>query len=183
MPAAIRKTTFDLFFEEREALIFKFNKGDISKKEYIEEHYYFIKRLNLKPFSRIDSFEKGIYNCQYYNAVAKYNRLRANDRKLAEKHPELMKEINDDVKKAYREKDMSIRRLLRFLEYKNMEAYYIKAKSEYLDNKLFEIVLYDHDGLVFHSTSRGLREELEREEVFSDVRKKSRIDEYVNKKY
>ena len=183
MPIQVRKTTFDQFFEERDALIYQFSKGDISKKEFIEEHYYFIMRLKLKPFKIIDSFEKGIYNYQYYNAIAKYNRLRAKDKKLAEKHPELVKGILDEVKAAYRNKDDSVIRLLRFLKYENIEAYFIKAKSEYLDNKLFEIALLDYEGVIFHSISRKLLEELKREGVFENVRKKSKIDEYVNRKY
>jgi len=183
MPVQIRKTTFDQFFEEREALIYKFTKGDISKKEFIEEHYFFIMRLNLKPFQIIDSFEKGIYNYQYYNAIAKYNKLRSNDKKLSEKHPELVKEILDKVKASYRSKDYSLTKLIRFLDYRNMEAYFIKAKSDYLSGKLFEIVLYDYDGVILHSINRGLLEELKRENVFIDVRRKSKIDEYVNKKY
>ena len=183
MPAQIRKTTFDRFFEEREALIYKFTKGDISKKEFIEEHYYFIMRLGLKPFNKIDSFEKGIYNYQYYNAIAKYNKLKAKDKKLAEKHPELVREILKNVKTAYRDKDYSITRLLRFLKYENMDAYFIKSKSDFLDNKLFEIELLDYDGVILHSINSGLLEELKREGVFQEIRKKSKIDEYVNNKY
>ena len=183
MPVQIRKTTFDQFFEERDALIYQFTKGDISKKEFIEEHYFFIMRLNLKPFRKIDSFEKGIYNYQYYNAIAKYSKLRARDKKLAEKHPELIRGLLQDVKAAYRDKDDSVLKLLRFLKYKNVEAYFIKSKSEYLDNKLFEIVLYDYEGVIFHSIGGRLLEELKKEEVFYEVRRKSKIDDYVNKKY
>jgi len=183
MSAQLRKTTFDQFFEEREALIYQFTKGDISKREFIEEHYYFIMRLNLKPFKRIDSFEKGLYNYQYFNAIAKYNKLRSKDKKLIEKHPELVKELLEKVKEAYHRKDESVTRLLRFLDYQNVESYYIKSKSEFLDNKLFEIVLNDYEGVIFHSISRGLLEELKREGVFCEIRKKSKIDEYVNKKY
>ena len=179
----IRKTTFDVFFEEREALIYKFTKGDISKKEFVEEHYSFIMRMKLKPFKIIDSFEKGIYNYQYYNAIAKYNKLCAKDRKLLEKHPELVKEIRENINVAYREKDSSTLKLLRFLDYQNVEAYFIKSKSDFLDNKLFEIILHDYEGVILHSISRGLLAELRREGVFEDVRKKSKIDEYVNNKY
>lgn len=118
----IRKTTFDIFFEEREALIFKFKKGDITKKEFIEEHYYYITRLNLKPFQIIDSFEKGIYNYQFYNAIAKYNTLRLRDRKLNEKHPELVREIEEKISYHYRKKDETILKLLRHLDYVNIEA-------------------------------------------------------------
>jgi hypothetical protein len=183
MSVQLRKTAFDRFFEERNALIYQFSKGDISKKEFSEEHYYFIMRLRLKPFQIIDSYEKGLYNCQYFNALAKYNKLRLKDRKLAEKHPELLKGIRESVREAYRNKDGSIISLLRYLEYENVEAYYIKSKSEYLEGKLFEIVLLDYSGIIFHSIGRKLLEELKREGVFLEVRKRSKIDEYVNNKY
>jgi len=183
MPVHIKKTAFDSFFENRDALNYQYTKGDISKKEYIEEHYYYIMQMKLKPFQKIDSFEKGIYNYQYYNAVAKYNRMRSRDRKLMEKHPELVGEIEKKIQEAYRHKDDTVRRLIRFLDYENMEAYYIKAKSDYLNNKLFEIVLYDYDSTILHSINPGIVNELKREGVFQAERKKSKIDDYVNRKY
>lgn len=183
MPVQIRKTTFDEFFDNRDALIYKYQKGDINKKEFIEEHYFFITRLNLKPFQKIDSFEKGIYNYQYYNAIAKYNTLRVRDKKLIEKHPDLVREIEDKIKYNYSKKDEAVIRLLRYLDYENIEAYYVKSKSEYLDNKLIEIVLLDYDNVILHTINRGIVDELKRECVFDDVRKRSKIDNYVNKKY
>jgi len=183
MPAQVKKTAFDAFFEERDALFYLYKKGDISKKEFIEEHYYHIRRMNLKPFERIDSFEKGIYNYQYFNALAKYNRLKIRDKKLGEKHPELIKELEEKIHHYYRKKDEAVIKLLRYLDYQEVEAYFIKSKSEFLDNRLYEIVLLDREGVVFHSINMGLLEELRREGVFQEVRKKSRIDEYVNEKY
>lgn len=183
MSVQMKKTTFDQFFEERNALIYLFTKGDLTKKEFIEEHYRFIMRLNLKPFQRIDSFEKGLYNYQYFNALAKYNKLRLKDKKLAEKHPELMRKLQEAVKSDYRNKDDSVFKLVRLLEYEGVEAYYIKSKSEYLEGKLFEIVLHDYDDVIFHSINQGLLAELRREGVFCEARKKSRIDEYVNHRY
>ncbi len=179
----IRKTTFDLFFEEREALIFKYKKGDLSKREFIEEHYYYITRMGLKPFQKIDSFEKGIYNYQYHNVIAKYNQLRMRDKKLMEKHPELIRELDAKVNFHYRKKDDAIRQLLRYLDFTNMEAYYIKAKSDFLDNKLIEILLHDYEGVILHTINPGIVEELKEEGVFQPIRKRSRIDDYVNKKY
>lgn len=183
MAIGIKKTTFDEFFENKEALIYKYQKGDLTKKEFIKEHYYFIERLNLKPFQRIDSFEKGIYNYQYYNAVAKYNTLRVRDKKLIEKHPDIVREIENKIKYNYHKKDESIIKLLRYLDYENVEAYYIKTKSEYLNNKLIEIVLLDYDDVILHTINKGVVDELKYEDVFEDVRKKSKIDNYVNKKY
>lgn len=183
MAFEIRKTTFDQFFEEREALIFKYKKGDLTKKEFIEEHYYYIVKLNLKPFQKIDSFEKGIYNYQYFNSIAKYNTLRQRDKKLIEKHPEIIREIEEKVTYNYKKKDETILKLLRHLDYRNVESYYVKSKSDYLNNKLIEIVLEEYEGVILHTINSGIIEELKNEGVFSDVRKKSRIDDYVNKKY
>ena len=183
MAVGIRKTTFDEFFENRKALIYKYQKGDLSKKEFIEEHYYFMIRLNLKPFQRIDSFEKGIYNYQYYNAIAKYNTLRARDKKLLEKHPELVREIEEKIRYNYRKKDETILKLLRYLDYEGVESYYVKAKSEFLDNKLIEIVLLDYEDVVLHTINPYIVEELKNEYVFDDIRRRSKIDNYVNKKY
>ncbi|MGN0711815.1 MAG: DUF6648 family protein [Anaerovoracaceae bacterium] len=183
MAAGIRKTTFDEFFDNRQALIYKYQKGDMSKKEFIEEHYFFITRLNLKPFKKIDSFEKGIYNYQYYNAVAKYNTIRVRDKKLIEKHPDVVREIEENIRYNYRKKDETIFKLLRYLDYEGVEAYYVKAKSDYLDNRLIEIVLLDYDDVILHTINPHIVEELKNEGVFQDVRKRSRIDNYVNKKY
>jgi len=183
MKFEIRKTTFDQFFEEREALIFKFKKGDLTKKEFIEEHYYYIARLNLKPFMKIDSFEKGIYNYQYYNSIAKFNTLRSRDKKIMEKHPEIIREIEEKIKCNYRKKDETILKLLRHLDYQNVESYYVKSKSDYLDNRLIEILLKNYDGVILHTINSGIVEELKDEGVFSDIRKKSKIDDYVNNKY
>lgn len=183
MAIHVRKTTFDEFFDNRQALIYKYQKGDLSKKEFIEEHYFFITRLNLKPFQRIDSYEKGIYNYQYYNAVAKYNTIRVRDKKLIEKHPDLVREIENKIKYNYRKKDESIIKLLRFLDFENIEAYFIKSKSEYLNNKLIEIVLWDYEDVILHTINPGIIDELKLEGVFEDIRKRSKIDNYVNKKY
>lgn len=183
MAFQLKKTTFDIFFEEREALIFKYKKGDLTKREFIEEHYYYITRLQLKPFQKIDSFEKGIYNYQYYNAIAKYNKLKMREKKLIEKHPELIRELEEKVQYNYRKKDETILKLLRYLHYENMEAYYIKSKSDFLNTRLIEIILHDYEGIILHTINPGIVEELRMECVFSDTRKRSKIDDYVNRKY
>lgn len=183
MAFQIKKTTFDIFFEEREALIFKFKKGDINKREFIEEHYYYIMRLNLKPFQKIDSFEKGIYNYQYYNAISKYNSLKMKEKKLIEKHPEIVREIETKVNLNYRKKDETIIKLLRYLNYENIDAYYIKSKSDFLNDRLIEIVLMDYEGVILHTINKGIVEELMDEGVFNDTKRRSKIDDYVNNKY
>lgn len=180
----MEKTVFDKFSENRESLIHQFKKGDISKKEFIEEHYFFIQRLNLKPFKYgIDSFEKGLYNYQYYNMLAKYSYMKAKDVKLQRKHPKMVGKFLEETQYFYRQKNRATLKTLEYLEFKNMEAYYIKAKSPMLDNKLVEIILGDYEGIVLHSVSKSLVERLRDEGVFTEIKKRSIIDKYINEKY
>ena len=180
----LEESVFDKFFNNRDSLIRQFKKEDITKKEFIEEHYNFIQRLNLKPFKyRIDSFEKGLYNYQYFNMLAKYSYMRSKDSKLQAKHPNLALQLQKDAQYYYTQKDKSTIKLLEYLEFKNVEAYYIKVQSAVLKDKLFEIVLKDFDNVIFHSISKWLLERLREEGVFVEVRKKSIIDQYINEKY
>ncbi|PAB60664.1 DUF6648 family protein [Anaeromicrobium sediminis] len=179
-----KDNVFKQFFENREYLIAQFKKGDLTKREFIEEHFYFIQRLNLKPFKyRIDSFEKGLYNYQYYNMLAKYNYMKSKDKKIIEKHPTMAQEFRRKANHFYMQKDKSTLKLLRYLEFENVEAYYIKVKSKELDGKLFEIVLKDYDNVILHSISPWLADELRNEWVFEDKKKKSLIDKYINERY
>lgn len=179
-----QESVFDKFFNNRAALIYQFRKGDITKREFIEEHYAFIQRLNLKPFKyRIDSFEKGLYNYQYYNMMAKYSYMKSKDAKLQKKHPKIAMQLQQDAQYYYKQKDKTIIKLLEHLDFVNVEAYYIKVKSPVLKDKLFEIVLKDYDDVIFHSISQWVVERLREEGVFDEQKKKSMIDKYINEKY
>ncbi len=184
MAYRVQDNVFDKFFENRNALIYQFRKGDITKKEFIEEHYFFIRQLNLKPFRyRIDSFEKGIYNYQYYNMLAKYTKIRARDFRLRKKHPQLAIKFRRDANYYYKQKDRSTLKLLEHLEFMNVEAYFVKVKSSLLKDRLYEIVLKDYEGIILHSISSYLLKRLREEGVFIEKMKKSVIDKYINQKY
>lgn len=184
MSYRMEENVFDKFFKNRESLIRQFRKGDITKKEFIDEHYNFIQRLNLKPFKYgIDSFEKGLYNYQYYNMLAKYSYMKSKDPKLQQKHPKLVIQLQNDAQYYYSQKDKSTLKLLEYLEFENIEAYFIKVKSENLKDKLFEIVLKSYENVVFHSINKGLLQRLREEGVFHEEKKKSIIDKYINEKY
>lgn len=43
---------FELFFENKNSLNLQFYQGDISKKEYIEQNYAFLKQLGKPPFKK-----------------------------------------------------------------------------------------------------------------------------------
>ncbi|MDK2918575.1 MAG: hypothetical protein PWQ37_1308 [Candidatus Petromonas sp.] len=175
---------FDRFFENRDSLIIQFKNGDITKREFIEEHYYFIQKLNLKPFKNgIDSFEKGIYNYQYYNMVAKYCYMKSKDRRLIEKHPHVARKYGRKAGYYYNQKDWSTLKLLEHLDFQNVEAYFIKVNSKALKDKLYEIVLKDFESVILHSKSEYMLKRLREEGVFVEGVRRSLIDSYINQKY
>lgn len=177
------KTIFDEFFEHRDMLIIQHMNGDINKKEYLELNYKYMLEKNIKPFQRIDSFEKGMYNYQYYNMMAKYHMMVAQEIKDKGKHISFYSKYLNEADYYYNEKDKTTFRLLRFLHYENVEAYFIKMESTNLEGKLYEIVLNDFEYAVLHSKSLWLLDVLKKENVFNEKKKKSVIDYYVNSKY
>ncbi len=174
---------FEKFFEHRDYTIRQFLQGDLSKREYIEESYYFIKSVDVNPYKKIDNPEKAIYNYQYYNMNAKFLKLKVRELNKYGKHPEKIKEYMDKVNWCYRNKDYATLKLLELLEYENLEGYYIKVQSKELRNKLFEIVFYDYKNLVFHSVNPFIIEKLRENGVFTQGSRKSLIDSYINARY
>jgi len=178
-----RQSIFDRFFEHRDSLIIQYKNGDISKREFLEGNFDFVQKIKLKPFSKVDSFEKGIYNYQYNNVLAKYYNMLSADIKDDTNFSKQYKSCRYKANYYYNEKDKATLQLLRFLEFKNIEAYFIKVESEYLNDKLYEIVLMDYEYAIFHSKSNWLLKILREEGIFYEKKKTSLIDGYINEKY
>lgn len=170
-------------FENRSSLIIQYSNGDITKKEFLEYNFDFVQEMNVKPFSRIDSFEKGMYNYQYYNVLAKYYTMLAKDIRRDGKHSKYYTYYKNMGNEYYHQKDRATLQLLRFLEFKNVEAYFIQVESKFLQGKLYEIVLLDYKEAIFHSKSYWLLEILKKEGVFIEGKKKSLIEDYINERY
>ena len=101
----------------------------------------------------------------------------------------------------YYEKDKATMTILKLLDYKNIDAYFVKVRSRKLKNKLFEIVIRDpdvlmeintlslrYDGmesydLVLHSKNRIILKGLRSNGVFRDEKIKSLTDSYINQIY
>lgn len=177
------ESIFDRLFRKRQKLIFLFKKGDISKREYIEETYAYLQETNAKPFKRVDNFNKAIYNYQFYNMMAKHCNLKAREIKRYNKHPEIYQRYLRKVNYYYNRKDYSTLRAVEILEFFNVEAYYIRVSSSNLKDSLFEIIFSEHEDIILHSKSQWLLERLKVEGVFKDEVKKSLIANYVNEKY
>lgn len=139
--------------------------------------------MNVKPFLRVDSYEKGMYNYQYYNVLAKYYTMLAKEIRNTRKHQKYYVYYLNKGNNYYHEKDKAALSLLRFLEFKGVEAYFIKCNSKLLQDKLYEIVLLDYKEAIFHSKALWLLDILKQENVFIEGKKASLIDEYINETY
>ena len=178
-----RKSVFERFFDNRSSLILQFGNGDLSKREFLEQNFDLVRKSNLKPFLRVDTYEKGMFNYQYYNVLAKYYTMLAKEIKNTRKHQKYYSYYLNKGNNYYHEKDRAALSLLKFLEFKGIEAYFVKMESKSLRDKLYEIVLLDYKEAIFHSKSLWLLEILREEKVFIEEKKVSLIDEYINETY
>lgn len=189
---------FERFLKHRQSLLLQYKMGDLTKNEFIEENFNTIERLGIKPFSRVDNIKKAIYNYQYYNVLAKFYYRQSRDYPPGSKQRRYLLSQSES---CYYEKDKVTMSLLKLLDYKNIEAYFVKVKSKRLKNKLFEIVIYDPDALmeintlsipfggpeadnvILHSKNKTILKRLREEKVFRDEKKRSVTDSYINQKY
>lgn len=179
----ISKEVFDKFFSNRDYLILQFKEGEITKSEYIKSNIEFMEGMNIKPFKKIDSFEKGIYNYQYYNMLAKFYLMEADELKKTDENSKYIQSFLDEGYHYYKLKDKSTLNLLKFLKFKNIEAYYIKVNSENLNGKLYEINLKEFNKAILHSKCFKMLDALKTNGVFIEGIKTSLIDDYVNERY
>lgn len=178
----LEKQIYERFFEQRETFIRKLEANELSKSEYIEETYAFIKSLNLVPSKGpVNSCEEGLYSYQYYNMLAKYYRQKAQELKYRD--PFKAKDYRDLVEKYYKEKDKVTSGLLEFLNYKDVEGYYVHIKSRNLRGRLIEIVLKNYDLAVLHTMNERILKKMRKRKVFIEGQQKSVIDDYINTKY
>ncbi|MDD4297407.1 MAG: hypothetical protein PHC69_10715 [Ruminiclostridium sp.] len=189
---------FERFLRLRQSLLIQYKMGDLTKNEFIEENFNTIESLGIKPFKRIDNIKKAIYNYQYYNVLAKFYYRQSRDFPAGSKQRNSYLAQSDNF---YYEKDKVTMSLLKLLDYRNIDAYFVKVKSKKLQDKLFEIVIYDpdvlieintlsipyggpeSDNVVLHSKNTAILKRLREENVFHDEKKRSITDSYINQKY
>ncbi len=161
----------DKYFKYRQNLIEQYLKGDMSKSEYLTANIDAVLSLKSEPFKKIDSVKKGLFNYQYFNAIAKDIKMNS-----------LNLNKNEQADYYYNKKDQATLKVIELLNYKGILAYPIYVRSKALKNKLFEIVLKDYN-MILHSTSELILKRLREEYVFCEEIRKSLIDNYINQKY
>lgn len=163
----------------RSKLIKDYDDKLISKKEFLIKSYEFFSFRNPKPFLFVNTYEKGMYNYQYYNIVAKYYRMLAKEEKNKRTYNRFMNISN----KNYDLKDRMILEILKLKNFKNISAYYINCDSKGLEGKIFEIVLKDEKEAIFHTKNEKILEVLKEKNIFEKNKKNSLIDKYINERY
>jgi len=154
------------YFKYRQSLIDQYVKGDMTKREYLSHNLDAVLNLREKPFSIVDTLEKGLFNYQYYNALAK--EYKSTDTSKTDYY--------------YAKKDRATLSVLRILDYRGIEAYFIRVRSPQLRGRLFEVIIQEYQ-MILHSASPEILERLRREGVFADEVRQSLIDGYINQKY
>ncbi|MCQ4937367.1 MULTISPECIES: DUF6648 family protein [Anaerotignum] len=167
------------YFKYRQSLIDQYIKGDMTKKEYLQKNYEAVVYGNIGPFTNMDTVEKALFNYQYYNALAKEQKTISTTKDM---DYELKQDSLEQSSYYYHKKDKATLAVLRMLDYRGTEAYFVKVHSKYLKGKLFEIVIEEED-IILHSTSTFILKCLREEGVFSEGSRKSLIDDYVNHRY
>jgi len=102
--------------------------------------------LDIKPFQKIDNVKKAIYNYQYYNVLAKYYQKKAHD--LSRNH-EARSDFLEQSNYYYSKKDEVTAKLLRLLDFKGIEAYFVKVKSKNLRKSCLKLCFWTMTTLFF----------------------------------
>lgn len=166
------------YFDYRQALIDQYAKGDLTKKEYLNKNLDAVLALKDEPFKRVDSIEKGLFNYQFFNAMAKDACMEA--RKYSDR--EFCYIYMEQADYYYDRKDGATMKILELMDFRDVESYFIKVKSKELKNRLFEIILKEKS-IILHSTSEAVLNRLKEENCFSEGVRKSVIDGYINRRY
>lgn len=174
---------FQHFMERRSALIRAYERGDLNKKEFLQTNLKDMHSSNVRPFFLIDRLEKGIFNYQYYNALAKSYRMEARRVKRMQKSNREYCRSLSLAEKYYGRKDDTILEILDFVDYKNVYGYFVHCDGKKLQDRLFEIVFIEYPEYILHSTSKRVYEALVDRGVFMEEKKRSKIDTYINDRY
>ncbi|WP_295885096.1 DUF6648 family protein [uncultured Anaerococcus sp.] len=177
------KEKLKLFETFRKESIDLLEESKVNKETFLTNNLTFLDKLNLKPFTTINTLNEALYNYHYYNLSAKKSNLEAQKVIHNAKKKKIYVKCINQRENFYHLKDMATLRLLEILEYKNIDSYYIILKSNRLKGEIFEIHIKNMDKAILHSKSKLILENLKTHGVFIEEERQSLIDSYVNKTY
>lgn len=171
------------FIEGRNRLIDALEAGALGKSAYLEAQDEALMALGVVPRSGgpLSSLEEGLFNYQYYNTLAKRERIRCKDEEF--RNPEQARRHRQEADRCYARKDRETVRLLEWLAYRDVEAYYIDTPARYLRGRLIEIVALKEHRAVFHTADEAILNRLVRAGVFLEGARPSVIRSYIEADY
>ena len=172
--------SFETFRKESIDLL---EESKLDKESFLDTNLNYINKLDLKPFSTINSISQALYNYQYYNLLAKKVNIEANKVSRNDKKRKNYLRLINQRENYYNLKDIATMRLLELINYEDVESYFIDLKSKRLRGIIFEINIKSIDKVILHSKSKFLLERLRDKHVFDEALRPSLIDSYVNKSY
>lgn len=167
------------FIELRNKYIDLLDNKLISKSEFNYMNNEIFSKINLRPFSVLDSFEKALYNYNYYNSKAKmcleeYNKCKTSGN---EKKAKL---ANNNKLNNYNLKDQAIVAMIELENSNNIMAYDIFVNSKNLDSQIFEIYFTKRERIILHTLNKDIKNMLIKLNCFDEIKRESLISSYVN---
>lgn len=172
---------FEHYRKMRCDLIEALERGEQDKNSFIDANTEMYIHLELKEPKTIVSALDGLFYYQYYNTLAKHHQMRFRDLKY--KDPFVAVDHRKLSEKLYAIKENITYRLLGAIDYKDLDAYYVKSDSKQLNRKLIEIVLVNEEKAILHSLDDRIIRSLKAKGLLSTEQRPSLIDSYINKRY
>ena len=170
------------FIEGSNRLIDSLEAGELDKSAYLEAQYQALLELDALPCSgALQSFEEGLFNYQYYNVLAKRERIQSKDEEY--RNPEASRKHRNQSDRHYTLKDRETVKILELIKYEHVQAYFIETPARFLNGKLIEIVVENQERAVFHTADEGIINRLVRAGVFAEGIRPSVIQSYIESDY
>lgn len=176
------KEVLERFIAGRDRLIDGLEAGELDKSAYLEAQYQALMELGAAPRrGPLASIEEGLFNYQYYNVLAKRERIQSKDEEF--RNPEASRKHRNQSDRHYALKDRETVKIMELLNYQHVQSYFIETPARYLNGKLIEIIIDTYDRAVFHTADEGIINRLVRAGVFSDEVRSSVIQSYIESDY
>lgn len=176
------KEILERFIAGRDRLIDCLESGELDKSAYLEAQYQALMELGVSPRrGPLGSIEEGLFNYQYYNVLAKRERIQSKDEEF--RNPEASRKHRNQSDRHYALKDRETVKILELLNYEHVQSFFIETPARFLNGKLIEIIIDNYDRAVFHTADEGIINRLVRAGVFSEGIRPSVIQAYIESDY
>ncbi len=174
------KAIFQKYIEKRLELISRLERGEIDKNEFLYLTDSLFDDVNHIEPSVLKDRDEALYFYQYFNVKAKASMMEA---KKYKKNSSEYKNYLAFAEEYYELKEDVIFKFLKMLEADEFEAYFVRATSTKLKNRLIEIDVHSMDKVILHSMSTKTLRYLRSIGRFDEEIRVSKIDDYINKPY